>query len=434
MWRKKSYLLIVFFCCVCLLFLPLREGRSDEPVLSIEKLTAGKVKAGDTITKKNVDLVKNLISDGVYELVKGGMVMVIGTPYAPWESTPGWYRAETEKIHKEYGDPILDENLTPWTRDHKTWPGGLAFPNPKTVEELVASTYYYHGADSYRFTYSPFIFVDAEGKVEKISVNSIDSRYIYGRLNEAPLGTVPGMEKEDHRTCTAMKYPREIKGLGQLTIRYYEVGKYPDEGFAYIPAFKRVLRVSATTYQDNMAGGDMTWGDVGGGLYEPQYYFTFKLREKKPILVPDYNAPLPTKLEDKNLLDIHQPWDSGMKYPRLNWRLIEGFVVESTPKVSHVYGKRIQYLADPKYILSFAGMCTVGDRYDRPGKLWKTAIADGAASPTLVRGEKMSGVRIQNCYDLQTKHSTMLLNIPDYLNNGGNPGGLTLKYLTQTGR
>ena len=46
--------------------------------------------------------------------------------------------------------------------------------------------------------------------------------------------------------------------------------------------------MNATTWQDNMGGSDMTYGDAGG-LQEPYSYWEFRLLEKKYLLLPEPN-------------------------------------------------------------------------------------------------------------------------------------------------
>ena len=73
--KKQRNIVVMVFFIVSLFLIPLRTSLAAEeweiissPVPTIEELTQGKVKVGDTITKENVDLVKDLLSVGVYEL------------------------------------------------------------------------------------------------------------------------------------------------------------------------------------------------------------------------------------------------------------------------------------------------------------------------------------------------------------------------------
>ena len=85
-----------------------------------------------------------------------------------------------------------------------------------------------------------------------------------GRKLVPPLGVTPGYESpyEFRNAMEVFTTPRDLKGLGQWTIRYYDDVKNPDQGFMYLPAFRRCIRISATTWQDNVGGGDLTYGDI----------------------------------------------------------------------------------------------------------------------------------------------------------------------------
>ena len=52
--------------------------------------------------------------------------------------------------------------------------------------------------------------------------------------------------------------------MGQYAVRYYDSVKTYDAGFTYLPAFKRTIRTSATTWQDNIGGSDTIYGDGEG--------------------------------------------------------------------------------------------------------------------------------------------------------------------------
>src|SRR3989337_3870173 len=70
-------------------------GKASLP--TIEDLTGGKVKIGDLIDKNNVDLVKEYLTAAMYEYVKRGMVLRMGTQLPPDQLNPKAYREATER-------------------------------------------------------------------------------------------------------------------------------------------------------------------------------------------------------------------------------------------------------------------------------------------------------------------------------------------------
>src|SRR3972149_2616024 len=105
---KTGNLLIVLIAFLFTLFSPgaLRGAKipSIEDVVTgkaspptIEDLTGGKVKIGDLIDKNNVDLVKEYITATMYAMVKGGMVLRMGTQLPPDQLNPKAFREATER-------------------------------------------------------------------------------------------------------------------------------------------------------------------------------------------------------------------------------------------------------------------------------------------------------------------------------------------------
>jgi len=405
--RGLSFVFMLIFL-LCFSFFSLREALPAEPTLDIEKLTQGKVKVGDLITKDNVDLVKDFLTDGVYYLVKEGMCLEIGPSPAPYQYVPKWYQAIEEKTHKEYGEPVMDENACCFTKDGKPWLGATPFLHPSNMLEILANEKYYRGGWD-QYTIGPlgmtrFDFHDGE-KIYKFTESYYMQSFAQPRYLLTPTGSTPGLEKEFYRSLTGLLYPLNVKGIGQLAIRYWDDVKKPDEGFAYLAAFKRIVRISATTWQDNKAGSDMKWGDAGGGYVEPYVYYKFRLIEKKPMLAPRWDSPAPIFHPADITYDYGIKFDGpGGRFPREKWVLREEFITESIPVIRHCYGKRIQIIMTPEYSCGTPDLVDYVDFYDRQGKLWKVEFESRFL--TTYNGEPMTTWKTQYYYDVQTGHST----------------------------
>src|SRR3990170_7261910 len=108
-------------------------GKASPP--TIEDLTGGKVKNTDLIDKNNVDLVKEYLSAGVYESVKRGMVMRMGTQLPPDQLNPKAYREATERNR---GKAVMNENgVVYYEKIGTLWPGGVPFPWAKSGLEAM---------------------------------------------------------------------------------------------------------------------------------------------------------------------------------------------------------------------------------------------------------------------------------------------------------
>lgn len=408
--KRKWGIMVARFMVLCMLLIPTGKGVAEEdhsmPTAedtlfpTVEELTQGKVKVGDTITKENVDLVKDLVAVGAYESVKRGSEINIVKNYPPGKFTPPWYREATEENHKKYGNPVFNENLAAYTKDGKPWPGGMLFPRPSNVTEIILNAKYGTQVDD---EYTPTIqgLVDKEGKLYKKTLTFGSVVWCNMRTQVPPLGSWPGHEKEYRRFLTAITSPRDNRGLGQIIIRYWDEVENPDEGFVYLPAFKRCIRVSATTYQDQMAGGDATYGEIEG-FFEPFSYWDFKLIETKPMLVSLPASAKPAVSSDGEL-DPAQ-FVGGAKHIRGHYGVALRHVVECTPRINHIYGRKVLYVftaADWPLMGPFSGF----EDYDRAGELWKGYVTNRLLCP--YKGQNWNQQIVSVAYDFQSGHSTL---------------------------
>jgi hypothetical protein len=428
--KPKGWMAIVL-AVVGLMVGGMWDGVPAEDVApTIEELTDGKIKVGDLVTKENVELVKEHLPVGIYECVKQGMVLEMGQNVAPWATVPKWFREITKKNHEIYGDPVVDENSVIYTKDGKPWPGGTPFPEPEGVAEVVANLKYDRAMDDFRDHGTQQLFVNKEGKAYKNQGMWASHTLSQSRLTTPPLGTPPGMEKEYYRNVILLTRPLELKGTGQLQIRAWDDGANPDKGFVYVPAFKRILRISATTYQDNMGGSDFTWGDPGGGYLEPFRDWNSALAGIKNILVPEPFGEESIQHRD-GTVDIRVPWDEGRRFPRVKWVVAPVYLVEMTPKIKHVYGKKVLYQLTLPFSNCWIPIQAV-DFYDRQLKLWKGFLKPNQLKHS--QGERFSMMISQHMFDIQAGHSTHLLHPIDINCGEYHPEDLTLKLLISKGR
>lgn len=436
--KKRNSSILIGVSLICwIIFLPITRGLTEElqyapPQPPIEELTAGKVKVGDVITKDNVDLVKDYLSPGVYANVKNGMVMRIGTSVPPEKLLPKYYLELTERYK---GKAVIDDHGVVTLQDGAPWPGGIPFTEPKTGMEAMAYTRFGHAYDDAGGLTQGMYYVNKEGKCYKSGVMNVSMCYCQARTKMPPLGIVPGMEDILQRMLGVFVYPLELKGMGQLQIKHVDDAAKYDVGFAYLPAFKRTIRISATTYQDNLGGGDATYGDVEG-LREPYSSWNFKLIGTKYMLVAEQIRPGEITLDATGTkTDLHLDYDLGVKYPRLGWAINKICIVEGTPKdPGHIYSKKVFYNDYPLYNSCFGPETVVVDIYDRAGQLWKLYLDRKGYNFRSSTGESFTGSDGFVTFDLQSGHSTHAAVHFPCLNCGFAPESLSLSSLLRLGR
>ncbi|MDY6971089.1 MAG: DUF1329 domain-containing protein [Thermodesulfobacteriota bacterium] len=401
------------------------KGLTNLP--TIEDLTGGKVKKGDVIDRDNVHLVRDFLSPAVYSCVLRGMVLRMGKQLPPHLMVNRYVREATKR---NKGKAIMDANGTVWyERPGIPWPGGIPFPEPRNGLQAAANVKYGCVYDDLLNTIAMSL-VNPEGKVYK-TVNMEHRIMLYStRTVVPPLGSIPGDENIMWKRISVITAPLELKGLGQYTIRYYDDARYHDTGFVYLPAFKRTIRVSATTWQDNVAGSDMTYGD-GQGLSEPFSDWSFKLIDKRYLLLTEPESPIPF-LDENVSINKRLRFDVGRKFPRNGWAIWPVHVVEGTPKKKHIYGKKIFYTHAWPYWNSVVPFAET-DIYDRQLRLWKLYLSQ-TGNHYYVNRQPYATEWGTLMYDMQADHMTQYWYTQQLNKMNYRPADLTLKTLLQIGR
>jgi hypothetical protein len=391
----------------------------------IEELTDGKVKEGDLINKDNMDLVKEYLTPGVAEAIRQGMVLIM-RPQLPVDKIVPKFFIELTK--KNDGKAIIDENGTVYYEKMGTpWPGGCPFTRPKNALEAMANTKYGWVLDDVRQYPNILVFNSSDGKDYKTLY--MDHLYVNCNCRHLvpPFGTYPGYEDVMFKRISVTTSPLALKGLGQFTVRHYDDAKKYDAGFAYLPAFKRTVRISATTWQDNIGGSDWTFGD-GGILQEPYSDWDFKSATLKYMLMPEPDPPFPYIKKDATL-DSRLQFDVGRKFGRLGWAIWPVYEVEAIPKIKHIYGKKVFYVNTWPYWPA-TWEINLSDSYDRQMKLWKVSWMCRA----VLSYKDMSFVSTSSgpMHDLQTGHSSTFWFSQEVTEL--KPDDVTLTTLLQAGR
>ena len=403
-------------------------GKAKLP--TIEDMTGGKVKPGDVIDKNNVDLVKEYLSAVAYESVKHGMVLRMTTLNLPPDKLLSKYFIEATERNR--GKAVIDENGTVYYEKMGVlWPGGLPFTEPETGLQVMANVKYGRVWDDIHFNPNIIEFINPAGRAYKTTI--MEQRYIQctTRSKLPPLGMIPGFEDVLWKRISVLTNPLEVKGLGQYTVRYYDDAKHHDTGFAYLPSFKRTIRISASTWQDNIAGSDLTYGD-GFGFQEPYSYWDFKLIGTKYMLQtwePEASVHL---FDEQRRINEMLTFDVNKKFVRFGWVITPLHVVEAIPRSKHLYGKKILYINTWPYWPSHSPIA-IGEFYDRQMKLWKAWIT-GKNVEYFFEGDTTRAHAVGHVYDLQVGHMTHFWTLMELNQVNYKPKDITLKTLLEVGR
>jgi len=243
------------------------------------------------------------------------------------------------------------------------WVSGLPFPQPRRGVELawnldrrvtVSDNYFFEG---------DFYLYNGPGRPER--------RYrwwywVYranGRVwpPPVPLDPInrgrPWREQIRWRSQFVMVSPFDVRGFAVIRTRYEGVDRW-DDLFSYIPAIRRIRRMTGADVCDPMLGTDTIYDDFELFSQKITARMTFRMHRKR-MLVPIYYCETPPAFDPKT------------GYRQHVWNLREGWVLEIFPNdPEYLYSKRVVYLEAQR--LNGSGYYL--DTYDQRGRLYRQQV------------------------------------------------------------
>ncbi|ABI57805.1 DUF1329 domain-containing protein [Alkalilimnicola ehrlichii MLHE-1] len=262
-------------------------------------------------------------------------------------------------------------SFNPDTRQVEGWQAGMPFPeidedDPHIAEKLIWNWYYGQPrGDVMNVPNVTYMMVDADSGVDRIQ-NWWFLRYtMKGRL--AADDPVAGDGSELSRTLFVATEPRDVRGLGTLSIRYDSDAM--EDVWAYIPAVRRVRRLSGGAWMDPVGSTDQLQDDIEIFNAQPSWYDEYRLVERRWVLAAangradnvngnadDVDAQYP-------LFDLSQSPYWNVNFDRYEPR--EVWVIEAIPPSEHPYSRKVVYM-DTQY-----PRLHYGEAYNQAGDFWK---------------------------------------------------------------
>ncbi|GAA4017969.1 DUF1329 domain-containing protein [Actimicrobium antarcticum] len=257
------------------------------------------------------------------------------------------------------------------TRQVEGWEGGMPFPDVKESDPLAAEKLiwnWYYGqprGDIMNVPNVQYVLINGDKGVEQEQTWGFIRYSMKGKLgaNKA----VEGDGKELSRTIFVAQKPADLKGLGTFTIRHDSA--QVEDVWAYIPAVRRIRRLSGGAWMDPIGGTDQLQDDIEIFNAQPSWYKGYKLLGKRWILAAVHAQKPSWKIDGKTVADRYPVLDlSGPPYWNLSndrYEPREVYVIEATTPTEHPYSKKVVYM-DVKY-----PRLHYGEAFDRKGDLWK---------------------------------------------------------------
>ncbi len=326
------------------------------------------VQPGDAISAQNADKVQDLVSPGVYYMVKHDMRMhIVPSERVDW---PPPYKEATEKYSAQVR----------LTADHRSLIGyaaGQPFPlidsnDPNVAEKVIWNNVFRPiQSDDYdlRFFDCQSQYVSpgrSHNIIEDQEVGHYAGYDLVGRTEVEPMPIDPDF-KVSNRLWMFAGYPviapEDARGQGLIRYRYADP-KRGDDSWTWTPGSRRVRRLSESLLSTA----------TGAETHDPDHYSGFNPKTEQ------YNYKF---LGEKEMLAcvhaVHSPevtcaYDGGATACPENWEMRHMYVVEATPRrdIGEASGaldsRTVVYLDSEVWFEPYV------DTYDRRGQLWRNDI------------------------------------------------------------
>jgi hypothetical protein len=196
---------------------------------------------------------------------------------------------------------------------------------------------------------------------------------------------IPNPRRIEKYGMAVLKTPYDAAGTALMVWRYLDPKKH-DRNFGYLPAIRRVRRVSSANRSDALWGSDFSVDDTNG--YDGKVSaFTWKLLRRQEAILPILDAN-----QIRIVKNDHGEWETtrGIKpviygYQKEGWQGAAWaptnlcwikrpvYVLEMMAKDRYYnYGRQHLWIEAKTYACSYKVI------HDRAGKYWKTLFISGA--------------------------------------------------------
>lgn len=341
------------------------------------------VKPGDKIDASNWEKVKDLLPDPVVNWVKkGDFILAIGDFKWDYNNDKEWLQASSVNEGK-YDIGAENEIIEKATGKQPDFIHGIPFPNidwkndPKAGAKIAYnSSLNKSRAGSYD---NPFVidWVGRQGLERWIAGNTLMKYFwgISGKQHDNPGKHLANM-------VVQIKRPYDLAGMVSMTLR--SISPAPDNNYAYIPAIRRVKKLSGTVRSSPFLGTDFT-NDDGQGFDGKIETMNWNVVDQKVILMPISKWATEGPAEFTKQADGSWMQPAHLRGPRNGFE-VEGWKGAPWAPVDVVYVPRVMYVVETKakdlyynygdttfYVDPVAGF-TYKVINDRAGDYWKTLL------------------------------------------------------------
>ena len=332
-----------------------------------------------------IEEIKDLIPGPFYDVIAHpevwGDIRINET--APFKWGGPLYKRYQEATEKYKGTCFVAEDGSLCGGDPSGYKGGCPFPDPKTGDEIIWNYVKRFRGDDRSMPFDLAV-VDRNGNTRYVAGENL-MLYFNGRNVCGPKPLLePNPRGFEFMQTFGYIEPYDLRGTTPLFYRYTDPKKM-DDMWMYIPALRRVRRMSAAQRCDRIPGGaNLTWDMFEGFAGKPAMY-KFKLIGKKTFLASRNASYVPMIIKGKHLRGVDD-----------YFQRVETYIVEAVPKDPNwVFSKLVLYI-DPEMYFGTYLMS-----YDRKGRIWNvfqyTQAADAKWIPHPQNATHLDVQRIDSC-------------------------------------
>jgi len=313
---------------------------------------------GDTITKENVDKIKDLVSPGLEWCVRRGWpIRITETKPVTW---PQAYREATEKYSGQV--KLAKDGLT-----IENYVAGQPFPNLDPADPQLAVKIMWNYEYNLLTDDLDIRNFDADtGSIADHGPMRIERHFLLDHLRRLwwngrlyvepkPNKVNPSGYRKQEGLYPILE-PFDLKGVGALGYRYIDPAKH-DDSWLYLPAMRRVRRLSTAQRSDALFGQD-TDVDSYAGYAGHIAWMEWRFLGEREMLGVLHGENFPAKWHDQVDWAFDEVWEKRRVY-----------VVEGISKLpQYAYSKRIIFMDKEAWLIPYS------DIYDQSGELWKIWI------------------------------------------------------------
>ena len=337
---------------------------------------AADVKAGDVITKANMEEASSLLPPSVVNMLMYGMRMeVVEAQSCPWTEA---FTDATEKYASQV--KLSEDNLS-----LENYVAGMPFPQVDANDPDAAwkVMWNHEHKPAYTDDVRTEWVVESQndtGYVEKMFSSDVWRRLKWeGRMILDPKPILPHEPPLRYtEQWGPMATPFDLKGTSFLLYRYEEAQR-ADDSWLYLPFLRRVRRYSTSDRSGTLFGGDIDQDSIWGFNSKPEWW-DFRLLGEKEILVPMHAG-------------IYADFDvwcakegKGSWVPCVKWEKRKVWVVEGRPVRLPVYAFAKRHLWIDQEVYNVV----TSEMFDKAEELWKVwqnvfwcahSVRDGRSYP-----------------------------------------------------